>query len=167
MKVPIGWLKEYVPTDLSASEIGDKLTYIGHMQDGPIQRIGNEAVLDLEVRQNRPDCLSIIGLSRELAVITGHKVVYPMTLQLPEVTKDSLVTIKDSTLCYRFNTVLITNIDMVETPIYIVDRLRSFGIESVNAIVDITNFVMIEYGQPLHAFDSDKLNGTLTVRLAK
>jgi phenylalanyl-tRNA synthetase beta chain len=77
MKVPIEWLKEYVKTDASVDEIGSALTKIGHMQDGPAQQAGDDLVLDLEVRQNRPDVLSITGVARELAAVMKKSLILP------------------------------------------------------------------------------------------
>ena len=74
MKVPLNWLKEYVDIDISQEELVARLTAIGHMQDKRPENIAGDIVLDLEVRQNRSDCLSILGIAREVAAVTGKKI---------------------------------------------------------------------------------------------
>lgn len=169
MKLPIHWLKEYVQTDATADEIGQALTAIGHMQDGTPQKIGQDEVLELEVRQNRADCLSIIGLSREYGAYANEKLVEPPLTSLSRQNNDELrPQIEDPGLCYRFNVLKINECGQEATPSWIEERLIAYGVEPIHPIVDITNYVMLEYGQPLHAFDADKLSGTqLAIRTAK
>lgn len=167
MKLPINWLKEYVDTTLSPEEIGEKLTQIGHMQDGKTLGSGDTAVIDLEVRQNRPDCLSIIGLARELAAATGAKLTLPPVATLPDSDSDGLALVEDNNDCLRFHVVKISNLGVKKTPTgEISSRLKLCGMEPTSALVNITNYVMLEWGQPLHAFDAKKIKGKLVVRRA-
>ncbi len=158
MKIPIGWLKDYIEVKDEQALI-DSLTAIGHMQDGPPKEGALGNVYDLEIRQNRPDCLSIVGIAREAAAARGDKLNKPHAKPQPlsEMSGGYTVTIKDSSQCYRFNTLVLENIKVGESPQFIKERLEAYGIKVVNNVVDITNFVMVELGQPLHAFDLAKM----------
>ena len=171
MKIPLNWLNNYIKIEHTPEEIGDILTNLEFMQDGPI--IDN--VLDIEVRQNRPDMLSIIGTAREYSAYINKKVNYPEQLENIEVEwnepKDNLKVLNKEKV-RRFCTIEINNIKVTKSPEYIKSALKSYGIPSINNVVDITNFVMLEYGIPLHAFDYKKLkkandNAILTIRNAK
>lgn len=169
MKVPITWLKDYVEFT-SEDELMDKLTSVGHMQDGPPKKVGDTNVYDLEVRQNRPDCLSLLGIAREVAAVLGKKVVDPSNSlkDIPSVDGQTTIKVQDSDLCYRFNTVTIDSLKIAPSPDWLKNKLNAYGIKSVNNVVDVTNFVMVELGQPLHAFDTDKIkDATLIIRPAK
>jgi phenylalanyl-tRNA synthetase beta chain len=121
-----------------------------------------DVVLDLDVTPNRPDCLSVIGIAREIAALTGEQ------LRLPEIhyeeTEKSIdsfasVNIADPDLCPRYCASLITGIKIAPSPSWLQQRLNSCGMRPINNVVDVTNYVMLEYGQPLHAFDYHKLKG--------
>ena len=121
-----------------------------------------DTVLDLEVTPNRPDCLSIIGIAREIAALTGQ------SLCLPEVTYEEAATsveqqvsveIAAPDLCPRYCASLLTGIKLAPSPKWMQQRLLSCGMRPINNIVDITNYVMLEYGQPLHAFDYHQIKG--------
>jgi phenylalanyl-tRNA synthetase beta chain len=169
MKVPLSWLTEYVELPADTLELGRKLTSIGHMQDGPIKEVAGDQILDLEIRQNRSDCYSILGIAREVAAVLGKELQtpeeYSRTLEsVPSVTK---IHIADSELCYRFNAVTLDGIKVEKSPEWLRQKLEAYGMKSINNIVDITNFVMLEIGQPLHAFDRDKIaTDTLVIRSA-
>lgn len=170
MKLPIDWLKEYLEIPADHQKLIDKMTLVGHMQDGPPKEIAGDTVYDLEIRQNRPDCLSILGLAREAGAVLDRKTKYPeaysQNLAGPQGTLN--VEIKDQELCYRFSTIIIEGIKIADSPDWLRKRLDAYGIKSINNIVDITNFVMIELGQPLHPFDADKIEKrSLIIRTAK
>lgn len=170
MIVPIQWLQEYLDlSSMEAQEIAEKFTHIGYMLDRPIQQVGDFTVLDLEVRQNRSDCLSLIGLARELGAVIEHNILLPESSNISDLPSGAInINIEDDSLCYRFNTITIKNIKNGESPDWMKSRLGAYGIKSINALVDITNYVMVEYGQPLHAFDAQKLpEKTLTIRPAR
>lgn len=168
MKVPLHWLREYVDFP-SEKELGENLTSIGYMQDGPIEDIAGDRVLDLEVRQNRSDGLSMIGVAREVSAVFKTELQQQHSEELPaaSISEDLKISITDSKLCFRFNALRIKNVKIVPSPEWLQQRLAAYGIKSINSVVDITNFVMIELGQPLHAFDAQKLaQPELTVRSA-
>ncbi|MFC2023005.1 phenylalanine--tRNA ligase subunit beta, partial [Chloroflexota bacterium] len=129
-----------------------------------------DVVLDLEVTPNRPDCLSVIGIAREIAALTGE------SLHLPEVGYEEAeppveqrvtVEITAPELCPRYCASLVTDIKIGDSPEWLQQRLLAYGMRPINNVVDITNYVMLEYGQPLHAFDYDKIsNGKIIVRRA-
>jgi len=130
-----------------------------------------DVIFDLEITSNRPDCLSVVGVAREIAAITGK------TLRLPgvqivegEERADDLlrVSVEDPALCPRFTARVITGITIGPSPERLVARLQASGVRSINNVVDITNYVMLEYGQPMHAYDLATLpGGALGVRHAR
>jgi len=131
----------------------------------------SEFVIEIDLTPNRPDCLSIIGTAREIAGIQKTKVKYP-EIRLPEsfddITNFTSVTIMDPDLCPRYAASLVFDVTVGESPFWLQDRLISVGLKPINNIVDITNFVMMETGQPLHAFDFDRLaENRIVVRTAK
>lgn len=168
MKIPITWLKDYVDTDKSPKELAASFTQLGLMLDKPI---GDGKVLDLEHRMDRSDWLSIIGCARDLAAFENTP------LQLPKVSlkgaksldpKSKIEINIQTSVVRRFQTRLIKGIKVGTSPDWLVERLRAYGMDSINNIVDITNFVMVEYGQPMHAQDIAKLPGNdITIRKAK
>ncbi|QQG43910.1 MAG: phenylalanine--tRNA ligase subunit beta [Candidatus Roizmanbacteria bacterium] len=169
MKLPINWLKEYVKVD-NPQELIEKMTSIGHMQDGSPKNVNGDIVYDLEIRQNRPDCLSIIGLAREAAAILNKKLKNPLN-EFSEINihdKKIDVTIDDPSLCYRFKTFVIEGIKIQPSPDWLVNKLIAYGIKPINNIIDITNYVMVEVGEPLHAFDiRDITENKIIIRRAK
>ncbi len=169
MKVPINWLRDYIQFD-DEQALVNGLTAIGHLQDGPAKKVAGTRVYDLEIRQNRPDCLSVIGIAREAAAILNSKINNPVdsSAALPSVKDKTKITIQEPNLCYRFNSVTIGGLKIGSSPAWLVQKLAAYGIKSINNLVDITNFVMVELGQPLHAFDLKKIAGnSLIIRLAK
>lgn len=130
-----------------------------------------DTVLDISVTPNRSDCLSMIGVAREVAALTGKKVRLPR-VQVKESTEDisslSSVTIIDDELCPRYTARLIKNVKIADSPVWMKTRLEAAGLRSINNVVDVTNFVMLETGQPLHAFDFRFLEeGRIVVRGSK
>ncbi len=130
-----------------------------------------DAVLDVEVTPNRPDCLSVLGIAHEVAALTGEQMTEP-DLSYPEegLPIEDLVRIEiaDPDLCYRYTASLITGIKIGPSPQWMQDALTNAGQRPINNVVDITNYVMLEYGQPLHAFDYDNVRDkTIIVRAAR
>ena len=128
-------------------------------------------VLDIGITPNRPDCLSIIGIAREVAAITGAKIRYPSN-ELCESGNDvhdmTSVEILDADLCPRYTARIIKNVKIASSPLWMRRRLEAVGLRAINNIVDITNFVMMEWGQPLHAFDFRFLEeGRIVVRRSR
>ena len=130
----------------------------------------DDVIFELEITPNRPDCLSHIGIAREIAAYYGRKVKYPVanfTETIESTTKVAKVTVEDKERCKRYMGRVITNVKVGESPEWLKKRIRAMGMHPINNIVDITNFVMFEYNQPMHAFDLDKVeNGSVVVRSA-
>jgi phenylalanyl-tRNA synthetase beta chain len=130
----------------------------------------NEPVLDLELTPNRADCLGLLGVSREVAALTGNKIKLPpiqVTENKEDVRELARVIIKEPDLCPRFTARMMEKIKISPSPLKIQLRLLAAGIRPINNIVDVTNYVMWETGQPMHAYDFDKLtDGEIVVRCA-
>jgi phenylalanyl-tRNA synthetase beta chain len=130
-----------------------------------------DVVFDLDITPNRPDCLSVLGIAREIAALTGESLHLPeIDYEETEKSIDSLasVDIVDPDLCPRYCASLVTGIKIGPSPAWLQQRLNSCGMRPINNVVDVTNYVMLEYGQPLHAFDYDKLKGgQIIVRRAR
>lgn len=129
----------------------------------------DDALITLKLTPNRADCLSIVGIAREVAAITGAKLALPAFSPAP-VKSDARreVRVEDSAGCPRFVSRTIEGIDArAPTPRWMVERLARSGIRSISAVVDITNYVMVEQGQPLHAYDDRQLDGAIVVRFAR
>lgn len=160
MLVSQDWLKEYV-TLPEHDQLVDRLTMSGLNHEGS-QSIGNDQQIDLEVTSNRSDCLGHIGVAREIAVLFDAPLNIPNpepAAQGPAISDAFSVQIDCPDLCYRFTARLIRGVKIGPSPDWLVDRLQTVGIASVNNVVDISNYVMLECGQPLHTFDFDKLQG--------
>jgi phenylalanyl-tRNA synthetase beta chain len=128
----------------------------------PLGAYLGDVVLDLDITPNRPDCLAVIGVAREIAALTGEPLHLPeIHYEETEKAIDSFasVDIVDPDLCPRYCASLVTGIKIGSSPIWLQQRLNSYGMRPINNVVDVTNYVMLEYGQPLHAFDYRKLKG--------
>ncbi|MBU4348932.1 phenylalanine--tRNA ligase subunit beta, partial [bacterium] len=131
----------------------------------------DDTIFDFEIHSNRPDLMSIIGISREIAAITNNKLKTP-EIKIKEkderIEKDITVKIEAEDLCPRYAGRVIKDIKIEESPLWLKWKLRLLGAKPINNIVDITNFVMMETGQPLHAFDLDLIKGkTIIVRKSR
>ncbi len=136
----------------------------------PLADYLGETVLDIDITPNRADCLSVMGIAREVAAITGHPFRMP-DLAYEEGSKDvesyASVQIKDAELCPRYCATVIDGITIKPSPQWMQDRLAACGARPINNIVDVTNYVMLEFGQPLHSFDYRDIRGnTIIVRRA-
>jgi len=124
-----------------------------------INKYYSETVLDIDVTPNRVDCLSVIGLARDLSAKFSSKLKFDYSINYEINEKNKIVEIKDPSLCPRYTGVTIDSVTISESPEWLKQRLISIGERPINNVVDITNYVMFEMGQPLHAFDLDKING--------
>ncbi|ABB16138.1 phenylalanine--tRNA ligase subunit beta [Carboxydothermus hydrogenoformans] len=118
----------------------------------------DDYLLELDLTPNRGDCLSVLGVAREVAALTGHR----LKLAEPELPLDNgscpvSIEIQNPELCGRYMGIVIKNVKVGPSPLWLEQRLRKAGIRPINNIVDVTNYILLEYGQPLHAFDLDKL----------
>ncbi|MGB0405633.1 MAG: phenylalanine--tRNA ligase beta subunit-related protein, partial [Fusobacterium sp.] len=131
----------------------------------------NDVVFELEITPNRPDCLSHIGIAREIAAYYGRKVKYPhaeVFESLDDIENNIKIDIEDKERCKRYAGRVIRGIKVKESPEWLKKRITSMGLNPVNNIVDITNFVMFEYNQPIHTYDLSKLEGNnIIVRKGK
>ena len=132
----------------------------------------NDTIIELEITPNRPDCLSHIGIARELAVYYNKELKFPEVKiheKHSEKAENSVhVEIEDKNISRRYTARVVKNVEIKESPEWLKERLNSIGIRSINNIVDITNFVLMEMGHPIHAFDLDKIEGNkIIVRKAK
>jgi len=179
MRVPLEWLKEFVTIRDTPEALAGRLTMAGLEVVG-IERVNGEPVLDLEITPNRADCLSILGVAREVAVLTGQRLKLPgqetgdrrqgkrgRTRLMSHVSCLKIV-IEDRAGCRRYIGRLLEGVRMGSSPAWMQRRLAACGLRPINTVVDITNYVLLETGQPLHAFDFDRLaQGTIVVRRAQ
>ncbi|MBX3459093.1 MAG: phenylalanine--tRNA ligase subunit beta [Planctomycetes bacterium] len=172
MKTTHQWLESYVHSGLSPREVADKLTMAGTEVEG-FEEVGDDVCFTLEVTSNRTDCLSAIGLARELAATTGRRVQHPKADYAPAEAKAadvSSVVIEPDALkaCPYYTAQVIRGVRVGPSPAWLRKRLEGIGLKPINNIVDITNFVLFETGQPLHAFDLNALAGRrIVVRMAR
>ncbi len=171
MKTTYNWLAEYLP-DLATMPVEDlahSLTMAGLAVES-VTRVGEDFVLDLEITSNRGDLQGMAGIAREVRALTGF------ALKLPEtdyevtgrpIAEQASVAVPAPKLCPRYTARLITDVKVGPSPSWLASRLETLGFRSVNNVVDITNLVMLETGQPLHAFDLARLaEGKIIVRRA-
>lgn len=161
MLVSWNWLKEYVDLDMDVAELEQRLSMSG-LNHESTRRLEDDLVIDLEVTSNRPDCLGHVGVAREIAVLYERPLRVPdprPATSPPRVNEVSRVTIECPDLCPRYTARVIRGVRVKPSPAWLANRLRNVGIGVVNNVVDITNYVMLERGQPLHAFDLRRLDG--------
>ncbi len=131
----------------------------------------NDTVYEFELTANRADCFSMIGLSREFGVMTNQKALFPVIMvnENGESIEGKVdIEIEAPELCTRFMGRLVTDVTVAPSPLWMQNRLRNSGIRPINNVVDVTNYVMLEFGQPMHAYDYDFLKGhKLVARMAK
>jgi phenylalanyl-tRNA synthetase beta chain len=156
MKISIQWLKEYVDFSMSPEELADVLTMAGQEVEG-IENFEDDSILDFSITPNRPDCLSVRGIAREISAILNSPFKDKIVLIHEEEGVRPLIEIQDSELCSRYSSRIIRGVKVGPSPERIVKRLEYTGLRPVNNIVDITNYVLLEMGHPLHAFDLDRL----------
>ena len=157
MNISYNWLKELIDIDLPPTDLAEKLTLVGLELDG-MHSIDDDHIFDIEVTSNRGDCLSHIGVAREISAFSNKEVKFPGSSQIQSDSEDGgLVTISDADLCHRFTARIIKNVKVGPSPEWLVKRLEAIGERSINNVADITNYVMHELGQPMHSFDYDKL----------
>ena len=129
---------------------------------------GGAKVIDAELTPNRGDCLSMIGMAREVAATFGRKFKMPV-VKKPEIKSKKTIEVEvvDKNLCPRYIAKVIEGVKIGPSPKWMQERLTAAGVRPISNIVDVTNYVMLELGQPLHAFDGDKISGKIIVRRAK
>ena len=160
MIVSWDWLTEYVDLKMDHDDLVDRLTMSGLNHEGT-ETVGSDQAVDLEVTSNRPDCLGHVGVAREISVLYD----LPLTVNDPQpavsdksITDLCQVEIKSDN-CFRYTARLLQGVKIGPSPDWLKNRLATIGVESINNVVDATNYVMFEIGQPLHAFDFAKIGG--------
>jgi phenylalanyl-tRNA synthetase beta chain len=170
MKVVYNWLKDFVEVTAPPQELASRLalsgTNIGGVENGP-----HGAVIEAEVSSNRPDCLGHLGIAREVGAIykLPLKPVLPKPAESTTKVSDAVkVEIQTPDLCGRFTARVIRNVKIQPSPKWLKDRLEASGVASISNVVDVSNYVMLELGHALHAFDYDKVHDhKIIVRKAK
>ncbi len=165
--IPHSWLKDFVKTDADPQTIAEKLSLCS-LSVGKLYQKGEDTVYEIEITPNRYDTLSVLGIAREVAAVLprfGIKVnLAPFnTLKTPYTLKaDPLkVTITNPTLCPRFTALVLDNIQIKPSPKIVQERLEMSGVRALNNVVDVSNYLMLELGQPMHIFDFDKLGNVV------
>ncbi|MGI8788327.1 MAG: phenylalanine--tRNA ligase subunit beta [Pyrinomonadaceae bacterium] len=167
MNISYNWLKDLVEVDLSPQELATKLTNVGLAVEG-IHEFADDFVFDIDLTSNRSDCLSHLGVSREVAAITNGELRITNDNEQPANDAQNLVSIQDADLCHRFTARIIRNVKIAPSPEWLKRRLEAVGERSINNVADITNFVMLELGNPMHSFDLNKLaENRIVVRRAR
>src|SRR5712691_1295486 len=176
MRLLVSWLRDFVDIDAPAEEIAERVGLRG-FEVASIEPAGEgDAVIDFEVTANRPDCLSVVGLAREVATIYDLPLTLPSTsagAKIPlkssqtGVSDHVTVTIEDEDLCPRY-AAAVADVSVGASPAWMTRRLQAAGVRPISTIVDLTNYVLIELGHPMHAFDLTKLAGPeIRVRRAR
>jgi phenylalanyl-tRNA synthetase beta chain len=169
MDISYNWLKDLVEISLPPAALAQKLTDAGLAVEG-VHAHGDDFIFDIDLTSNRGDCLSHLGIAREISVIADSR------LRIADLSEDSkfrtqesgLVTVEDADLCHRFTARVIRGVQIGPSPDWLVKRLEAVGERSINNVADITNFVMHEFGNPMHSFDFNKLAGNrIVVRRAR
>jgi phenylalanyl-tRNA synthetase beta chain len=170
MKFSRAWLNDYVDlSDISDDQLGIRLTEIGHAVEA-VESHGDDTVFDLEITTNRVDAMSHIGMARELAAAFGRSTTGALASSPagPAASSPPTIRIEVPDLCSRYTALVIRNITVKPSSPLIAKRLEEVGLRPINNIVDITNYVMLALGHPLHAFDLDRVGGqTIIVRRGK
>ncbi len=172
MKISYNWLKEHIDLKEKPEKVADILTMHAFEVEG-IEKFGKDYILDVDILPNRAhDCLSHIGVARELEALLKRKI----NFKLPKIKEDKKlkisdyisVNVKDAKLCPRYTARVVLNVKVGPSPKWLKDKLEALGQNSINNVVDAANFVMLLMGQPLHAFDLDKIeNGKIIIAKAK
>lgn len=161
MIVSKDWLSEYVDLKMPLDELTERLTLTGLNLEG-VETVAGDTAIDLEVTSNRPDCLGHIGVAREVSVLWGEELKKPdpqPKASGPKASSEISVEITCPELCPRYTARVIKGVKIGPSPAWLQDRLKALGCGIVNNVVDVTNYVLFECGQPLHAFDLAKLHG--------
>ncbi|MFH0798627.1 MAG: phenylalanine--tRNA ligase subunit beta [Pseudomonadota bacterium] len=161
MRVPLEWLKDFVDVRVKPERLSHLLTMAG-LEVERIERVGTDTIFEIGLTPNRADCLSIMGVAREIAALTGAKLKLPV-FKAPrgsgKMASAARIAVKHPRQCPRYTARVIEGVKISSSPGWIVKRLADFGVRSINNVVDATNYVMLETGQPLHAFDLRFLRG--------
>ena len=157
MRVSYLWLSDYIELDASPEELRDALSSVGLVVES-LNSVEDDVVLDIEIPSNRPDCLSHVGIARELSAIYDRELKLPSPAPRQGGESFSII-IEDPDLCRRYSGQVVRGVKIKPSPSWMQKRLTTVGQRPINNIVDITNYVLLELGHPLHAFDLNRLKG--------
>lgn len=170
MIVSWNWLKEYVRLDMPAESLAGRLMMAGLNLES-IDDVEGDIAIDLEVTSNRPDCLCHLGIARETAALFDRDWRLPPADPVakgPPISGQTSVAVEAPDLCPLYSARLVRGVTIAPSPLWMQRRLKTLGIRPINNVVDITNYVLMECSQPLHAFDFDRLDGRrIVVRRAR
>ncbi|WP_435007726.1 phenylalanine--tRNA ligase subunit beta [Tundrisphaera lichenicola] len=170
MIVSWNWLSDYLRLDMPVEVLSERLMLSG-LNHESTEEVGGDLAIDLEVTSNRPDCLAHLGVAREIGVLFDRPVRFPDPRPATGgVAADTIagVGIEAPDLCSRFTARVVTGVKVGESPWWMRKRLETLGVRPISNVVDVTNYVMLECGQPLHAYDLAKVEGrSLIARRAR
>ncbi|MEJ7576291.1 MAG: phenylalanine--tRNA ligase subunit beta [Pyrinomonadaceae bacterium] len=170
MLISYNWLRDLTGTNLAPRDLAERLTMVGLAVDAVRER-ADDHVLEFDLTSNRPDCLSHLGIAREVAVLENSAVRLPHARleNLQGRTRDFVsIEVQDADLCPRYAARVVCGVRVAPSPAWLVARLEAVGQRAINNVTDITNYVLQEQGQPLHAFDLVKLSESrIVVRRAR
>lgn len=169
MIVTYNWLKEFIDFDFSVEELAHKITMLGLEVDG-IEKKDDDYIIEIDLTPNKADSLSVYGVAREISLLVDSslKTIEPDLSSCSGSSMKPSITIDDADLCPRYSSLIIENVKVADSPDYIQKKLEACGVRPINNIVDATNYVLLEMGQPLHSFDFDLLaEKKIIVRRAK
>jgi len=161
MIVSWNWLKQYVLLDMPHEELERRLMMAGLNHEGT-EEVEGDLAIDFEVTSNRPDCLGHLGIAREVSVLFGHPLNLPAAAPAEgRAAAADLVKVRIDCpdLCYRYSARVVRGVKVGPSPRWMARRLEAVGITAINNVVDISNYVLMECGQPLHTFDYSRLKG--------
>lgn len=165
MKILFSWLREMVDINASCKEIADRLTMAG-LEVEEIEKVEDDYIFDISIPANRGDCQNILGIAREISALFDVPLILPNEPAFSELDEGIDIEVLSPELCPRYTLRFIKGVKVGPSPEWLKKRIESVGIRSINNVVDITNYVMWMLGQPLHAFDADKISGRVIVRRA-
>ena len=170
--IPHLWLKDYIETDLEPKEIARLLSLHAFNVERITPTEDGDSIYEIEITPNRGDALSVVGIARELKAILAKenkKAVWHQKMfkpaEIKNISDELIVDIRDKSLVPRFSAVVLDNVEIKDSPEWIQERLKKIGIRPISNVVDVTNYMMIDKGQPMHSFDFDKIaKHTMVVR---
>ena len=163
MKFSTQWLTNYVDIKVPVAKLAEQLTSIGF----EVESVAGD-IIEIAVPPNRGDCLSIVGIAREIAVVNDASLIeLNFSKVATKITDELQITVDAPEICPQYYGRILRNINpLAKTPEWMVKCLQDCGLNTISAVVDVTNYVMLELGQPMHAFDLDKINNNIVVRTA-
>lgn len=167
MRVSINWLREYIDLRLKREELEGLFSSMGFPPEEIIDW-GDDLIFDLEVTPNRPDCLSHYGIAREASVFLDlplRKIEF--SLKESDEKANFPIEIRERSLCPKYVARIVEGVEVGPSPDWLVEKLEKMGLQSINSVVDLSNFLLYTIGHPTHVFDLDKLEGGIIVRRAE